>query len=90
MLQEALQGAEAEYLRGLSHLKSAAGELQSLGSRAHSSSKAAATLVRDLRELPSKAALQLRSDAANTAAAAEGQAGAVAKAMKRLAKQYGI
>ena len=44
-------------------LKSAAGELQSLGSRAQSSSKAAASLVRDLRELPSKAALQLRSDA---------------------------
>lgn len=47
-------------------------------------------LVRDLRELPSKQALQLRSDAATTAAALAGQQGAVAKMARRLAKQYGI
>ena len=49
-----------------------------------------AALVRDLRELPSKAALQLRSDAANTAAVASNQSAAVQKFVKRIAKQYGI
>lgn len=47
-------------------------------------------LVRDLRELPSKAALQLRSDAANTAAVASNQSAAVHKFVKRIAKAYGI
>lgn len=140
--QERLKAAEGEYARSLSNLKSAASELQGLGSRVHSSSKAAngegrqagnswglavrctlpmccigilvrncawpaarqldcpsshlpisltpPALVRDLRELPSKAALQLRSDAANTAAVAGNQSAAVQKFVKRIAKQYGI
>lgn len=49
-----------------------------------------AALVRDLRELPSKQALQLRSDAATTAAALGSQRSAAAKLAQRLAKQYGI
>ncbi len=36
-----MKAAEGEYARSLSNLKSAASELQSLGSRVHSSSKAA-------------------------------------------------
>lgn len=143
--QERLKAAEGEYARSLSNLKSAASELQGLGSRVHSSSKAAngegaaggqqltlavrcklptccvstlvrncawaaawrvdcrsshlhplpislapPALVRDLRELPSKAALQLRSDAANTAAVAGNQSAVVQKFVKRIAKQYGI
>lgn len=47
-------------------------------------------LIEDLRELPSKAALQLRSDSANAAAAASSQAKAVDKSLRRLAKQYGF
>jgi hypothetical protein len=49
-----------------------------------------AGLVRDLRELPSKAALQLRSDAATAAATASGQAKVLDKALWRVAKQYGL
>ncbi|PRW57141.1 Uncharacterized conserved UCP022280 [Chlorella sorokiniana] len=89
-LQERLKAAEGEYARSLSNLRSAASDLQGLSSRVHSSSKAANALVRDLRELPSKAALQLRSDAANTAAVAGNQSAAVQKFVKRIAKQYGI
>jgi uncharacterized protein involved in exopolysaccharide biosynthesis len=47
-------------------------------------------LIEDLRELPSKAALQLRSDSANAAAAASSQAKALDKSLRRLAKQYGF
>jgi hypothetical protein len=47
-------------------------------------------LVLDLRELPSKPALQLRSDAANAAAAMDGQAQQLDKALMRVAKKYGL
>ncbi|PSC72249.1 Uncharacterized conserved UCP022280 [Micractinium conductrix] len=89
-LQDRLHSAETEYVSALRSLKSAAGDLQSLGSRAEGSSKAARGLVSELRQLPSKAALQLRSDAANAAAAAGSQAKAVEKALKHVAKSYGI
>lgn len=89
-LQDRLSAAEQEYARGLAKLKSTAGELESLGSHVESSSKAVRALVTDLRQLPSKAALQLRSDAANTAAAASSQAKAVERSLRRVAKDYGI
>ncbi|KAI3438144.1 hypothetical protein D9Q98_000585 [Chlorella vulgaris] len=89
-LQERLQLAELEYQRGRSKLKSTAGELESLASRVRSSNKVSKSLVRDLRELPSKAALQLRSDAATAAATASGQAKVLDKALWRVAKQYGL
>lgn len=89
-LQERLAAAEAEYSRGLAKLKSSARELESLGSRVHSSGKAAHGLVKELRQLPSKAALQLRSDAANVAASASSQSRAVERSLKRVAKQYGL
>ena len=53
-------------------------------------SPAPAALVRDLRELPSQAALALRSDAANVAAISGQQAATVERAAKRLAKEHGI
>ncbi|KAL4857290.1 RGS1-HXK1-interacting protein 1 [Chlorella vulgaris] len=90
LLQERLQLAELEYQRGRSKLKSTAGELESLASRVRSSNKVSKSLVRDLRELPSKAALQLRSDAATAAATASGQAKVLDKALWRVAKQYGL
>lgn len=49
-----------------------------------------AGLVKELRRLPSKAALQLRSDAANVAASASSQAKTVERSLKRVAKQYGL
>lgn len=49
-----------------------------------------AGLVKELRQLPSKAALQLRSDAANVAASASSQSRAVERSLKRVAKQYGL
>lgn len=49
-----------------------------------------AGLITDLRELPSKQALQLRSDAANTANTVGNQAKVLDKALRRVAKQYGL
>lgn len=49
-----------------------------------------AGLVKELRRLPSKAALQLRSDAANVAASASSQAKGIERSLKRVAKQYGL
>lgn len=89
-LQERLQLAELEYQRGRAKLKSTAGELESLASRVRGSSKAAKRLITDLRELPSKQALQLRSDAANTANTVGNQAKVLDKALRRVAKQYGL
>ncbi|EFN54813.1 hypothetical protein CHLNCDRAFT_134807 [Chlorella variabilis] len=88
--QERLQLAELEYQRGRAKLKSTAGELESLASRVRGSSKAAKRLITDLRELPSKQALQLRSDAANTANTVGNQAKVLDKALRRVAKQYGL
>ena len=49
-----------------------------------------AALVDDLRQLPSQAAVQLRSDAAVVAASAKVQRAALDKALQRVAKDYGI
>ncbi len=49
-----------------------------------------AGLIIDLRELPSKQALQLRSDAANAADTINNQAKVLDKALRRVAKQYGL
>ena len=49
-----------------------------------------AGLIEELRQLPSKQALQLRSDAANIAASVGDQSKALDKALCRVAKQYGI
>lgn len=49
-----------------------------------------AALVGELRQLPSKAALQLRSDAANVAATAGIQSKAVERSLRRVAREYGI
>lgn len=46
-----------------------------------------AGLVLDLREVPSKAALQLRSDVAQTLSTAQKQYNSVEKMVSRLAKQ---
>ena len=47
-------------------------------------------LVEDLRYLPSKAALQLRSEAATKAAAATQQRTQLERTLRRVAKEFGI
>lgn len=86
-LEERVAAARAEYERGLSKLKAASSELQSLGGRVRGAEKSAHALITDLRELPSKAALQMRSDVAQKASAAAGQRSAIEKLVRSLAKQ---
>ncbi|GAB4819078.1 hypothetical protein N2152v2_006124 [Parachlorella kessleri] len=86
-LQERLALAQEEYQRGLSKLRQTASELQRLSGRVHSSEKTARALLGDLRQLPSKAALQLRADVAQAASVANSQRSEIEKMVIRLAKQ---
>ncbi|KAL6780521.1 CGL63 [Auxenochlorella protothecoides x Auxenochlorella symbiontica] len=86
-LQERLGLAQAEYTRGLSKLKATASELQSLSSRIGGTQQTASGLVQDLRSLPSKHALSLRSEVAQKLAVAETQRKAVDKLVLGLARQ---
>lgn len=86
-LQERVASAQEEYQRGLRNLRAAASDLQGLSGRVHSSEKNARALVSDLRALPSRAALQLRSDVAQAASMASTQRSAIERLVVRLAKQ---
>ena len=84
---ERLDLAQAEYARGLSKLQGTAAELRSLSGRAGSTEKKAKRLMEDLRELRSKQALQLRSDAAVKALAATKQHTAVQQLVEKLGRE---
>lgn len=86
-LQERLALAEAEHARGLAKLRATAHELGSLASRVGSTEKAASALIAELRAVPQRQALALRSAAAQAAASAAAQRAVLDKAIVRLAKR---
>mmetsp|Transcript_4116 Transcript_4116/g.12945 ORF Transcript_4116/g.12945 Transcript_4116/m.12945 type:complete len:238 (-) Transcript_4116:1189-1902(-) len=85
-LEERVKLAEEEYERGRRKLSAAAGELKSLHGRVGGGERRADTLVAELRRLPSKAALSLRSEAAESAAALRRQRTDIERRMGRIDK----
>lgn len=85
-LSERLTMAQAEYARGLSKLQSAASEMRSLESRVHKSERNAKDILYEIRNIRSKQALQLRSDAAVVVESASKQAKQVEKIVSKLDK----
>lgn len=86
-LQERVKLAEEEYYRGLSKLKSASSQLQSLIKQVNKTEKNAKGLIRDLRELPSQQALALRAEVAQQKAAAKTQHDNLDRTLYQLVKK---
>ncbi|KAI8101854.1 hypothetical protein M9434_006918 [Picochlorum sp. BPE23] len=85
-LSERLTMAQEEYARGLSKLQSAASEMRALESRVHRSERNAKNVLYEIRNIRSKHALQLRSDAAVVVESASKQAKQVEKIVGKLDK----
>ena len=85
-MAEQLAAAKEEYSRGIASMKSAASALRGLNRDVESTEKTAKTLMRDLRELRSKHALQMRSDLAVKVSAVGKQKSAVERVVNSLAK----
>lgn len=85
-LAEKLASARAEYSAAAATLRSAASDMRSFAGRVEGTEKKVQALMQDLRELRSKHALQMRSDAAVHASAAARQRAAVDKVVHGLSK----
>ncbi len=85
-LSERLTMAQEEYARGLSKLQSAASEVRALESRVHRSEWNAKDVLYEIRNIRSKHALQLRSDAAVVVESSAKQARQVEKIVGKLDK----
>ncbi len=85
-LAEKLAAARADYAAAASTLRSAASDMRSFAGKVEGTEQKVEALMRDLRELRSKHALQMRSDAAVHASAAARQRAAVDKVVSGLAK----
>ncbi|CAL8463106.1 g2640 [Coccomyxa elongata] len=86
-LLERQAAAEAQYDQGLQKLQATARQLHSLCSKVKATESAAESLVKTLRELPSKEALALRSEMATKAAAARQQRAALERQIWAITKR---
>ncbi|KAK9837098.1 hypothetical protein WJX81_002663 [Elliptochloris bilobata] len=86
-LEQRLAAAREQYDSGLSKLRSTARQLESLASQVRSTERTGRNLILDLRELPSKQALGLRSEVAMQVAAAKRQAAILDKQVWGLVKK---
>jgi hypothetical protein len=86
-LQERMASAEQQYLEGLHKVKATNSELQRLAKQVASCERNAQSLIRDLRELPSRQALALRAEVANRAAEAKSQRRQLEKQIYAITKQ---
>jgi hypothetical protein len=83
-LSERLQVAREQYASGLAKLRHAASEMRSLESRVQTSETKAKDLLYEIRNIRSKQALQLRSDAAVVVESAKRQRNQVGKIVGKL------
>lgn len=86
-LLQRLGAAEEQYDTGLRKLVATAKQLSALQKRVRSTEKAAGSLVRDLRELPSRDALGLRAQVASQVAAASMQRSSLENTLWKLSKK---